>query len=80
MTSTIASSAAPSVLWSTPAPSMYGDRRSVRNSVTKAYSPDWKLYVGFAGLCILAFASALDATVLVAGLPVCIPFLNAGNL
>ena len=66
MTSTIASS----IAWSTPATSINGDRRSSKSSVKKAYAPDWKLYVGFAGLCILAFASALDATVLLAGIPV----------
>lgn len=66
MTSIVASS----ITWSTPAGSVNGDRRSSKSSVTKAYSPDWKLYAGFAGLCVLSLASALDATVLVAGLPV----------
>jgi hypothetical protein len=60
-------------MWSMPSTTTSidgGERRSSKGSITRAYSPDWKLYTGFAGLCLLVLAAAIDGTVLVAGLPV----------
>lgn len=72
--STRAASTRPnSLMWSMPSTTTSidgGSRRSSKGSITKAYSPDWKLYTGFAGLCLLVLAAAIDGTVLVAGMPV----------